>query len=94
MGTVLKRAGVSLAIGLVIAILAVLVLWRKYKPVMLKAEANDYLVEGSLVLRQSYDHFLYTHVDRTRKSDDDNGGGSSTHTSSSGSSHGGGGFSF
>lgn len=94
MGTVLKRAGVSFAIGLVIAILAVLVLWRKYKPVMLKAEANDYLVEGSLVLRQSYDHFLYTHVDRTRKSDDDNGGGSSTHTSSSGSSHGGGGFSF
>lgn len=82
---------ISLGIGLVISLIVVLSIKSKYKPVRLKAEANDYLVDGSLQLKESYDHFLYTHVTRTRRSDD-KGGGSSTHTSSSGSSHGGGSF--
>lgn len=90
----LIAVAISLGIGLVVAIIAVLSLRSKYKPVRLKAEANDYLVPGSLQLRESYDHFLYTHVSRTERSDNDSGGGSSTHTSSSGSTHGGGGGSF
>lgn len=94
MADILKGTGISLGIGLVIAILAALGIKKKYKPVMLKAEANDYLVSDSLVVHNSYDNFLYTHVTRERRSDDDKGGGSSTHTSSSGSTHGGGGFSW
>lgn len=85
---------VSLIIGLVIAIIATLVLWFRYKPVRLKREANDYFVKGSLIVRQSYDHFIYSHVTRERRSENSSGGGSSTHTSSSGSVHGGGGGKF
>lgn len=90
----LFRGAVSLGIGMLISLIVVLSIRSKYKPVRLKAEANDYLVQGSLKLKESYDHFLYTHVSRTERSDNDSGGGSSTHTSSSGSSHGGGGGSF
>ncbi len=92
---ILFAAGISLAIGLVIALFAALTLKKKYKPVMLKPEANDYLIKDSLALRNAYDNFLYSHVTRERRNDDkDSGGGSSTHTSSSGSTHGGGGFSW
>ncbi len=93
MSDILFAVGVSAFIGIVIAVVIVLMVKSKYKPVKLKAEANDYLIDGSLELKQSYDHFLYTHVSRTAKPKD-SGGGSSTHTSSSGSSHGGGGGSF
>jgi uncharacterized protein len=93
MSDILFAVGVSAFIGIVIAVVIVLTVKSKYKPVKLKAEANDYLIDGSLELKQSYDHFLYTHVSRTAKPKD-SGGGSSTHTSSSGSSHGGGGGSF
>ncbi len=91
---ILFGVGVSLFIGLIVAILAALGVKKKYKPVMLKAEANDYLVNNSLVVKNAYDNFLYTHVTRVRRKDDSNSGGSSTHTSSSGSTHGGGGFSW
>ena len=84
---------ISLGIGLAVAVITALSIKSKYKPVRLKAEANDYLVQGSLNVRNSYDNFLYTHVTRTRR-EKNNGGGSSTHTSSSGSSHGGGGGSW
>ena len=85
-----KTAGISLLIGAIIGILAVIVLKGKYKPVRLKAEANDYLVQDSLNVRQSYDHFLYTHVSRTERHDNDHdSGGSSSHDSGSfGSSSG------
>ncbi len=85
---VLKRGGISLGIGLLIAIIAALALKSKYKPVRFKAEANDYLVQGSLELRQSYDHFLYTHTTRTRRKDDNDSGSSSHDSGSFGSSSG------
>lgn len=82
---------VCLVIGIVIAGIVAISVKSKYKPVRMKAEANDYLVSGSFKLSGSYDRFIYSHVSRTRRSKD-NDSGSSTHTSSSGSSHGGGGF--
>lgn len=85
--------GISLGIGLIIALVSVAMVKKSYKPVRLKAEANDYLVKDSLVVHNGYDNFLYTHVSRTRRSEN-KGGGSSTHTSSSGSTHGGGGGSW
>ena len=63
----LIRFGVPLGAGLIIAIIAVVSIRKKYKPVRLKAEANDYLIQGSLQLHNAYDHFIYTHVSRTRK---------------------------
>ncbi len=85
--------GISLVVGIVIAAVICLMVKSKYKPVRLKAEANDYLIKDSLAVSNAYDNFLYTHVTRTRRSKD-SGGGSSTHTSSSGASHGGGGGSW
>ena len=85
--------GISLVVGIVIAVIVCLMIKSKYKPVRLKAEANDYLIKDSLAVHNAYDNFLYTHVTRTRRSKD-SGGGSSTHTSSSGASHGGGGGSW
>ena len=61
------------------------------KSVQNAADANDYIVDNSLNITQSYDHFLYSHVTKTAK-ESKRSGGSSSHTSSSGSSHGGGGF--
>ena len=92
-GDNLFAIAIALVVAVIISLVIVLMIKSKYKPVRLKAEANDYLVQGSLNLKESYDRFLYTHVTRTRR-EKDSGGGSSTHTSSSGSSHGGGGGSF
>lgn len=96
MTDIILGIAISLIIGLVVAIIVTIALWLKYKPVRLKREANDYFVQGSLNLRQSYDHFIYSHVTRERRSDNSGGrsGGSSVHTSSSGSTHGGGGGKF
>lgn len=63
----LIRFGVPLGAGLVVGIIAVFVVNKKYKPVQLKAEANDYLIPGSLQVHNAYDRFIYTHVTRTAK---------------------------
>lgn len=93
MSDILIAALVSFVIGLVVAILATIVLFLRYKPVRLKSEANDYFVKGSLNLHRSFDRFIYSHVTKTKRNTD-SGSGSSTHRSSSGSSHGGGGGKF
>ncbi len=63
----LIRFGIPLGAGLLIALIVVMSIKKKYKPVQLKAEANDYLINGSLQLHNSYDHFIYTNVTRTRR---------------------------
>ncbi|MBQ7505085.1 MAG: TPM domain-containing protein [Ruminococcus sp.] len=63
----LFRFGIPAAAGLIIGLIAVFSVKKKYKPVQLKAEANDYLIQGSLQVHNAYDHFIYTHVSRTRK---------------------------
>ena len=63
----LFRFGIPVGAGLIIGLIAVLSVKKKYKPVQLKAEANDYLIQGSLQVHNAYDHFIYTHVSRTRK---------------------------
>ncbi len=87
---------VSLLIGMVIA--AIITVSKKHsytKAVHKQENAGQYLVPGSLVLREERDQFLYTNVTRTAKpkdTDSHSGGGgysSGHHTSSSGSSHGG-----
>ncbi len=87
---------ISLVIALIVGLIVVLAVKAKYKPVKFNRGAVNYLVGGSLQLRQSYDNFLYSNVTSHRIESDSSssGGGSSTHTSSSGSSHGGGGGKF
>ncbi|MCR5652991.1 MAG: TPM domain-containing protein [Ruminococcus sp.] len=63
----LFRFGIPLGAGLIISLIVVIAIRSKYKPVRLKAEANDYLIQGSLQVHQAYDRFIYTSVSRTRK---------------------------
>lgn len=93
-GDNLKGVVIALICALVIALVVVSSVKRSYKPVRFNASASNYLVDGSLNVTQSYEHFLYSNVSKTERQSSSSGGGSSTHTSSSGSSHGGGGGKF
>ena len=84
----------SLIAGVIVAFIVAQSMKSKLKTVHFQAAA-DYVREGSLNITQANEFFLYTHVDRTARSDETSSvGGSSTHSSSSGSSHGGGGGKF
>ncbi len=67
---------------------------RKLKSVEYATEANVYLRDGSLDIRDNSRVFLYTDITRVYSPKEKSSGGSSTHTSSSGTSHGGGGGKF
>lgn len=80
---------ISIAIGVVLALIIVGSMKGKLKTVRTQAAANSYLKKGSLVITENSDLFLYNTVTRSKK-EKDNNSGSSTHTSSSGTTHGGG----
>lgn len=84
---------ISIAIGVVVAIIVVKGMKSDLKSVRKKKEANSYVRNGSLVVNENYDTFLYSQVTKTEIQKQNNSG-SSTHTSSSGNTHGGGGGSF
>ena len=86
---------ISLVVGILVSLIVTGKMKGKLKTVRMQPAAEEYVRNGSMLVTESSDLFLYSHVDRRVKSkDDDSGGGSSTHTSSSGSSHGGGGGKF
>ncbi len=98
------NALLALAIGFVLALITVSAMKSKLTTVRRKYEASNYVVPGSLALRQSDDRFLYSTVAQTpipQHTDDHSshgggfsGGGSSVSFGSSGVSHGGGGGKF
>ncbi len=88
----LRNLIIALAIGFVIALIAVSVMKYQMKSIRSQPEANKYVRNGSMNVTESRDLFLYTKIDRRAKPKDN--GGSSTHSSSSGSTHGGGGGKF
>lgn len=90
-GNLLLKIIIAVIIGLIAGFIAITIIKSKYKPVKFKANARDYLVNGSLQLTASYDNFRTSTVSRTAINNNSSGG-SSTHTSSSGRTHGGGGF--
>ena len=92
--SVAKGLFISLVAALIIAFVIMSIVKSSYKPVKFNRSAANYLVDGSLKVTQSYEHFLYSNVTKTARSDSSSGGGSSTHSSSSGSTHGGGGGKF
>ena len=81
-----KRLLICFGVGLLIALVAVGVMYGQLKSV--RSHTASAYVRGGLKLTASRDLFLYAHVDR-RKRETNNSGGSSTHHSSSGRSHGG-----
>lgn len=85
---------IDLAVGLFAAFIVASLKKMKLKTVRRKAEAQDYVVDGSFRVTKNYDCFITKSVTTRTIHRDDDSGGSSTHTSSSGSSHGGSGGSF
>ncbi len=91
---ILQYLLISLAIGLVVALIVTGIMRSKLKSVRFKSGASDYMKKESFVLTQSRDIYLYKTVTRRAKPKNEGSGGSSTHSSSSGRSHGGGGGKF
>ena len=84
----------AIVCAVIIALVVTSTIRKSYKPVRFNANASNYLVDGSLNVRQSYDTFLYKNVTSVKIERSSSSGGSSTHSSSSGASHGGGGGHF
>ncbi len=84
---------ISLALASLVTCIPMGILRAQIKNVRSKANASDYVKQGSMSLTESRDQFLYRHVDRRLKPQN-SGGGSSTHFGSSGTSHGGSGGKF
>lgn len=83
---------VCFAVGFVLSFIISGIIVASLKSVRSKANAKDYVREGSMYVNRQQDIFLYSNVSKTAiKEDKDT---SSTHTSSSGREHGGGGISF
>ena len=82
-----KRLLICFGLGLVIALVAVGIMYSQLKSVR-SHTASHYVRGGGLKLTASRDLFLYANVSR-RKRENTGSGGSSTHHSSSGRSHGG-----
>lgn len=96
-GSFLGNFFISLLIGLVVALIAVLIMRGQMNTKRAQYSAGAYLKQGSYDLRVHRDLFLYSNVSKTPRPKDtggSRGGGSSTHRSSGGRSHGGGGGKF
>ncbi|MFQ9516594.1 MAG: TPM domain-containing protein [Eubacterium sp.] len=91
---VFRNLLIALAAGIVLSLIIVLIMRSQMKTVRRKPAASDYMKKGSMVINESRDLFLYTHLDRQKKPKNNSSGGSSTHKSSSGTTHGGGGGKF
>ena len=76
-------------IGVIIAFISVLVMKGQLKSVRYEPAARNYLRNGSLVISERADTFLYSTVSKRAKPKDTGSSGGGSHTSSSGSSHGG-----
>lgn len=86
---------ISMAVGLVIALIVTGSMKGKLKSVRMQAAAGSYVKANSMNITESRDIFLYNTVTRTeRPKSSSSSGGSSTHSSSSGRTHGGGGGKF
>ena len=85
---------IALLVGLIVGVISVQCMKAKMKTVRVQKSAANYEKEGSMVINESRDMFLYSKIDRRRKPKQNQSSGSSTHKSSSGTTHGGGGGKF
>lgn len=92
----------AFGIAFVIALIATEIMKGQLKTVHSQSAAENYLKQGSMQLTDMNDLFLYSHIDRRKRSENNRpdksgagaSGGSQTHISSSGVTHGGGGGKF
>jgi len=80
-----KNILISLGVGVVIALIVTLIMKSQLKSVRFQSAAANYEKPGSMVLTNSQEYFLYSTVDRDKKSDDSD----SSSNSNSGSARGG-----
>ena len=80
---------ISLLIGAVAALVAVLIMRSQMNTAKPQPHAVDYLRRDTYHLRTCRDLYLYSQVTKTRRSENNGSGGSSVHRSSGGRSHGG-----
>ncbi len=85
---------ISVAAGLIAALIYALVLKGQLKSVAPKDSAVDYIAPGSVNVRDAGSFFLYRNISRTERPKENSSSSSSTHRSSSGAAHGGGGGKF
>lgn len=84
-----KSIIISLAIGLVIALITTLYMKGQLKSVKPQNTAGNYVKDGSMSVNVARDFFIYRHISRIRKPQNNN-----NHRSSSGRTHSGGGGRF
>lgn len=86
-----RKIGISFAIGLVVALIVLLILRGQMNTARAQHGAGTYLLQNTYRVGVQRDIFLYSQLNKVRKSENSSsGGGSSVHRSSSGRSHGGG----
>lgn len=83
-----KIAGIALLIALIISGIVIAVLLGQLKSVAPERAASRYVVDGSFVLDDSEDFFLYRTVSKTRRSTESSGGSSGSRSNSSSSNGG------
>lgn len=85
------RILISMAVGIVAALVVFLVLRHQLKSVAPGRQAAEYVRDGSFRVKRERDVFLYRTVSRHKieRHEDGGGGGSSTHSTSDGGSAGG-----
>lgn len=71
-----KTIGISMAVGMLIGLIAVGIMASKMKTVRSQSGASEYVRSGSMHLTHSRDIFLYSHVHRTPKPKSNSSGGS------------------
>lgn len=79
--------------AVVIAAIAVFIMYKAMKKVRIATEANRYVVPGSFHIRRARDYYLYSTMTRVRR-DQNNGGGGGGRSGFSGGGHSSGGRSF
>lgn len=72
-----KTVAISMAVGLVIGLIAVGIMALRMKTVRSRHTASDYVRPGSMELTNQRDIFLYSHVSRTPRPKSTSSGGSS-----------------
>ena len=71
---------IAAVVGLVVSVVVALILRGQLKSVRARRSAADYTRPGSMSVTESYERFLYRHVDRTAKPKDNGSGGGGAKT--------------
>ena len=80
----------ALAIGFIVALIVTSVMKGKLKSVKRQTNANSYMRQGSMDVKDARDIFLFANVTRTPRQTSNSSSGGGGHTSSGGGHHGGG----